>query len=987
MIKYINKKIKYLWGRSIRHQLMLVFAVSTAVLMLGFSFSQVWHERAFLMAQSLQHTRNLAHTVAVSSTSWVVANDVSGLQEVLRSSARSPNLKYALVLSPEGKVLASTRAEDIGRFVHDSISNSLLRASPQPIVLVDDANLADVAEPVMAGGRFVGWVRIGWGREDVAHNLQAVTRQGYVMVTIAVLITLLVAFMISRGLTAGLLRLVAVADQVRGGGRDARADVARDDELGMLAGNFNVMLDELTESERKLEKLNRVYAAWTECSDVTVRETDRQRLLERICQILAQHVPFDLVWVGMLQKRSYDIVKVASSHPSSDYLRDIRVSADPARADGRGPMGTAIREGCPQIYNDFLNHPESLPWRAMAEREGFHAVASFPLNCGAETIGAVSVYTRELEYFDREVVTLLHGLTEDISFALGYFERERLRSEAEAKVQLAAKVFEHSKEGIMVSDADGNIVSVNHGFTEITGYSQQEVLGKNPALLASGRHDRGFFAAMWESVLTLGSWQGEVWNRRKSGVIYPAWLTITCMRNEAGEVSNYIGIFSDISERKMAEERIQHLAHYDALTDLPNRVLFRDRLEQAIIKSQRSNEKLAVIFLDLDRFKQINDTLGHSVGDRLLQVVATRLLECVRGQDTVSRQGGDEFLVMLPGATPEGAAMVAQKMLMALAAPCLIDGHDLRVTPSIGISMYPEDAKDIDALVKLADVAMYHAKDLGRNNYQFYTESLNATAFERLSLESGLRMALERNEFLLHYQPQVDLASGRVIGCEALIRWKHPEYGMVSPARFIPVAEESGLIIEIGEWVLREACRQLRAWQDAGHTSLVMAVNMSALQFRKPGLEEVVLKALNDAGVLAQSLELELTESILMHGIDTTLATLQKFAALGLQLSIDDFGTGYSSLSYLKRFPIHKLKIDQSFVRDIATDVNDAAIVRTIVLMAHSLNLRVIAEGVETNEQQAFLREAGCDEIQGYLFSRPLPAEGFEALLGEGKRS
>jgi diguanylate cyclase (GGDEF)-like protein/PAS domain S-box-containing protein len=985
MTKSIKSGFYQLFAGSIRRRLTLAFAFSTAVLMLGFGVALVVQERGFMMEQSLQHTQTLAHTVAVSSASWVVANDVVGLQEVLKSVARSPNLKYAFVQSPAGRVLASNRIENIGRYVNDPVSQKLRTAQPKPVVLVDNVDLVDVAEPVLAGERLVGWVRIGWGRDDVANNLRAVTRRSYLMVVLAVSVALIVATMLARSLSVGLRRLITVANQIRSGGRAVRADVDRRDELGVLADNFNVMLDELVESERKLEKLNRVYAAWIKCSNAIVHETSEKQLLGRICQILAECVPFKLVWVGMPDADGR-VTLVAANDPASEYPdQDIHISLDTERPEDQAPMSMAIRSGIPQIHSN-LPGDESVPWRVAAERQGFVSVGAFPLMRSGRCVGAFGVYSSERDFFNHDIEALLNGLADDVSHALNGFDRERLRSEAEAKVLLAAKVFENSKEGILVVDANVNIVSVNSGFTEITGYGQDEVFGKNPALLSSGRQDKAFYDAMWAQIKRNSSWQGEVWNRRKDGELYPQWLTITCMKNEAGEVTNYIGIFSDISERKLSEERIQHLAHYDALTDLPNRVLFQDRLDQTLIKAQRADETVALIFLDLDRFKQINDTLGHSMGDDLLRTVALRLLECVREQDTVSRQGGDEFLIMLPGTTADGAALVAQKMLLALADPCLVDGHALRITPSMGISLYPDDATDIETLIKLADVAMYHAKDIGRNNYQFYTASLNASAYEHLALENGMRLALERDEFLLHYQPQLDLATGGIIGCEALIRWNHPEHGMLSPAKFIAVAEECGLIVLISEWVMREACRQLRIWQDAGHGSLTMAVNMSALQFRKAGLEDTVVRALHDAGVLARSVELELTESVIMHGVDATLATLKKLAALGLQLSIDDFGTGYSSLSYLKRFPIHKLKIDQSFVRDLVTDVNDAAIVRTIIVMAHSLNLRVVAEGVETAEQLAFLREAGCNEMQGYYFSRPVPADELLALLQSGIR-
>jgi diguanylate cyclase (GGDEF)-like protein/PAS domain S-box-containing protein len=454
--------------------------------------------------------------------------------------------------------------------------------------------------------------------------------------------------------------------------------------------------------------------------------------------------------------------------------------------------------------------------------------------------------------------------------------------------------------------------------------------------------------------------------------------------DEQGRFKGYRGIGRDITEQKQVEEKIRHMAHHDALTQLPNRVLLHDRIGQAIAKAQRSREALALLFIDLDRFKTVNDSLGHHVGDRLLKSVAARLEACTRGSDTIARIGGDEFVVLLSDLDePENARHVAQKVLDALSAPVEIDGHELRVTPSIGICAYPHDGHDVEALMRNADTAMYHAKQMGRNNYQFFTQAMNDAAQERLLLENDLRHAVERGEFVLHYQPQVDLRTGGIIGFEALVRWQHPQRGLVAPSHFIGAAEETGLIGQIGEWVLREACSQARAWHDAGHAGLQVAVNCSAQQFQREGFVETVGRVLRETRLASPRLDLEITESVIIHHSEEVIARFESLDDMGVRISIDDFGTGYSSLSYLKRFAIHQLKIDQSFVRDISSDPDDAAIVSAIIAIAHSLGLQVVAEGVEAAEQLAFLRSLGCDAAQGYFFSRPVPADEFARLLDQ----
>ncbi|MBI3903860.1 MAG: EAL domain-containing protein [Nitrosomonadales bacterium] len=554
----------------------------------------------------------------------------------------------------------------------------------------------------------------------------------------------------------------------------------------------------------------------------------------------------------------------------------------------------------------------------------------------------------------------------------------------EEQLKLSAQVFVSSMEAIVITDAGNNIIQVNKAFTEITGYSPEEVIGKNPRVLKSGRHDQEFYRDMWDALLRTGSWQGEVMDRRKSGEIYPKWLAISVVRDGAGAIRNYIALFSDITERKASYERIQYLAHFDALTHLPNRTLLNDRVELAIAGAKRDQRRLAVIFLDLDRFKNVNDSLGHHVGDLLLQAVAERLKNCVRESDTISRLGGDEFVVLLNGILDQNDAVnVAQKVLNTLSNPFDLEGHEVRIGASLGISIYPDNGPDSSELFKNADAAMYDAKKNGRNNFRLFSTPMNNETLEQISLENDLWRALKNKEFILHYQPQIDILTGKVIGAEALIRWQHPDKGLIPPVRFIPIAEENGLIAPIGEWVLNEACAQNKKWQDEGLIKIPVAVNLSALQFHQKNIKETIACALHDSGLEPGYLELEITESVTMKEVETTVRTLNEIKLMGVLISIDDFGTGYSSLSYLKRFPIDKLKVDRSFVRDLISDPDDAAIVRSIIGMGHGLRLKVIAEGVETAEQLAFLRESRCDEIQGYYFSHPLGAQDFAAFVEE----
>ena len=559
--------------------------------------------------------------------------------------------------------------------------------------------------------------------------------------------------------------------------------------------------------------------------------------------------------------------------------------------------------------------------------------------------------------------------------------------QAESRLRLLARVFEHSGEAILITDADNCIITVNDAFTRLTGYAQEDAIGQNPSLLATGRTPPEVYTAMWQALAADGYWEGEIWDRRKDGSEYPKWLAISAVRDGSGELLNYIGRFNDITAQKRAEEQIRRLAHHDPLTGLPNRFTLRGRLDQALAAARREKRKVAIMFIDLDRFKTINDTCGHPVGDALLIEVAGRLQSCVRDSDVVARLGGDEFVIVLTGVeTQMAVAGVGEKILRELGRPYRIENHDLHSTPSIGIALFPDDGDNVERLMQHADTAMYHAKSNGRNNYRYFTADMNVAAEERQRLEQEMHLALERNEFVLNYQPQIETGSGYVRSVEALVRWEHPQLGTLPPARFLPAAEESGFIVPLGEWVLDQACRQVREWRNDGLHVARVAVNVSAAQLRDHAFAGAILDTLTGHGLSGRDLELELSEAEAMENAESVAHVLESLRHMGVALVIDDFGTGYAPLRYMKLLPVQRIKLDRSFIKDIKIDQNDAAICAATRAIAQNLGLGLVAHGVECAAERDTLDGIGYNQFQGYLYCEPMSAAAARDFMRAQRR-
>lgn len=729
------------------------------------------------------------------------------------------------------------------------------------------------------------------------------------------------------------------------------------------------LVQEIAERERidrELRRLSRLHAVLTGTNEVIARVHDRVELLGRVCRIATEHGAADTAWITLFQgdeargvASAGPFVELCERHPPTEHERA------ELRAGRTVLCETAEGERC----------------RAL-QAAGFRSALLLPLRSEGALLGALQLLSRREEGFHLSELTLFSELAADLSFALVTLAQDDRRRIAEEKLRKLSRAVEQSASAVMITDIDGRIEYVNPRFTKITGWTSHEVVGETPRLLRAPQTPAETHRRLWETVKAGFDWQGELHNKRKNGELYWCLQTISPLKDEHGAITHFVAITEDISQRKEAESQIRHLAFYDPLTGLPNRRLFRDRLSQALAHAQRDGAGLAVLTLDLDRFKTVNDSLGHPAGDALLQKVTERISPELEPGDTLARLGGDEFALVRTGIQrPEEAAKLARALLERLAAPMEIEGRELYAGASVGITLYPHDGAELDTLLRNADLALYRAKDEGGGCWRFFTADQNTVTQKRLTLENTLRGGIDRHELVVHYQPQVELSTGRIAGAEALVRWVHPTLGMVSPADFIPLAEETGLIVPLGTWVLREACRAAQAWPSSRGIAPTVAVNVAARQLREPGFAELVARVLAETGLPAGRLELELTESAVLDRPDEALATLQALHTLGVRLSIDDFGTGVSSLARLKALPFHVIKIDRSFVADVVLDPGDRAIVSAIVALGHSLGLEVLAEGVETDGQLQIFEALGGDLVQGWLVGRAVPDEELVRFL------
>ncbi|HTH40170.1 MAG TPA: EAL domain-containing protein, partial [Rhodocyclaceae bacterium] len=758
-------------------------------------------------------------------------------------------------------------------------------------------------------------------------------------------------------------------------------------EGGQLSGTTNTR-----EIDSLILALNTASRHLKEQGDALTRTRFQQERRSRIFEAMAMGEPPDqiltLITTGLEQDMPDCMASIMVKDKSGEHLN---VAAAPSLPDfylqaidgmqvleGMGSCGTAAARSERVIVEDIRHHPYWKDYVPLADRAGLRSCWSEPIcDAGGQSLGTLAIYHGVPMTPSDEQLDLLHQASNLVTMVLR-------RQRSEEALLLASSVYQSSGEAITVTDERNCIIAVNPAFSRVTGYRADEVIGKNPSVLASGRMGAGFYRAMWKSLSSTGQWQGEIWNKRKNGEVYAEWLTINAIHDGQGQAYRHVAIFSDITEKKHAEETIWQQANYDQLTELPNRRLFRDRLEQQLRRAERDGEMLALLFVDLDRFKNVNDSMGHDAGDELLILAARRLQQCVRESDTVARLGSDEFALALAQVSDPGSVeRTAENVLRSLAEPFQLTAGPAYLSASIGVTLFPSDGSDAETLLLNAARAMNAAKHAGANAYSWYTLELQLAAKVRNELGNDLRLAVQENQLRVHYQPIVDLATGRIVKAEALIRWQHPKQGLISPATFIPLAEDLGLISEVGNWVFRTVANQAKAWRERG-IQLQYSVNKSPRQFDASDDTDEWLRFLKEIDLPAECLVVEITEGLLLDAREEIMEQLGKLRRAGLQIAIDDFGTGYSALSYLQQFAIDYLKIDRSFVKDLGENPSDGALADAIVVMAHKLGIRVIAEGVETALQRDWLINANCDFVQGYFYAKPLPPEEFEQLVKGG---
>lgn len=762
---------------------------------------------------------------------------------------------------------------------------------------------------------------------------------------------------------------------------------------GWLAWRQQVLFKRRVEAQQaeanaQHRQLNQLYMALSQCNQLIIQSQNQQALFDQVCRIIVHLGHANLVWVGELDHDTKQ-VRMASAYGSGlEYLDQLTITADPSQVSGRGPCGLAIVSDHPYWVQHFQTHPVTVPWHDKAKEFNWQSAAFLPLHTEGRVIGCLALYAQQPQAFHENIQHLLKDMAANIDFALDRFaveaQRTAFRRDLQISEQRAQLVLENALDAIVNIDQAGRIVEWNRAASQLFGYARADVMGRDlgevivPSAYREAHH-QGMLRLQQTGQSTLLGKLIEITAIRRDGQEFPIELTI--VEIERDDDRYYSAFIRDITTRKQAEERIRFLANYDALTGLPNRNLLTERVMAEIEKAWDQDGQFALMFLDLDHFKDVNDSLGHRYGDNLLVALTKRFQAMVRPQDTICRLGGDEFVFLLTEADQAMAKDMVERLLKVVELPVIIDQYELTITASIGVAIYPDDGLDMESLQRNADVAMYRAKQESRNSFRFFSNHMQLQTARNLQLVNGLRHAIALGQLAVYYQPQIALENGQLVGVEALLRWQHPQLGFISPAEFIPLAESNGLIIAIGSWVLEQATQQIKRWQQLGLDKMTVSVNLSSIQFRDPKLPALVKSTLERYDVAPDCLELELTEGVALENPMGAVTMMDALNALGVRLSIDDFGTGYSSLSYLKKFKVYKLKVDQSFVRDLTTDDEDKAIVIAIIQLARSLGLKTIAEGVETPEQQAFLQAQGCDEMQGYLLSKPMQVEDATAFL------
>ncbi len=922
---------------SIRHKLTYLFVAMACVTTVIVSVSIGIFDLSGLKQSMVQDLSTLADVLGQNSTAALTFQDADAAHSVLQALQAKPNVTVACIYSADGKPFAT--------YVRQGMDPGFVPPSAQGQTTSFESGRLVLFRRIVFAGETIGTIYLESDLQPIRSRLR---EYGVAMLTTA-LITLLLAFFLAPSLQRPISRPLAelvqtVKDISNASDYSVRANRTSRDEFGTLVAAFNGMLDQIEERNSQLRQH---------------REHLEEQVLSRTSELFAAN--------ARLKLQAEALNAASNSIVITDLAGNI-VSSNPAFSVSSGYSSDEVLGKNPRLLNSGIQEKE------------FYAQMWARITSGATWRGEIVNRRKDGTLYHEEmaiapVSTQSGRVTHFIAIKQDITDRKRAEQALSRAEEKYRAIFEDAVVGIFQIDPEGRPISINRALAQMHGYdSPQEFVASISNVALQLFVDPTKMTRLKRDMVEHGAVHGvELEVYRKDGA--KKWVVVNMRtgRNAGGEIVLFEGTVEDITERKVAEERVKFLAYYDALTELPNRILLQDRITKALAGARRRKEKIAVLFLDLDRFKIINDSLGHSAGDTLLREVATRLKAWARDQDTVARVGGDEFVLLLTGVQMvSDAAVAAQRVVDLMASEFSIHGRSLNVTCSVGVSIFPEHGVEAEALVKNADAAMYCAKQRGPNNVHFFTDDLNAQMVERLTLEHDLRLALAQKEFFLVYQPQMEIATGRIVGLEALLRWQHPELGLVPPDKFIRFAENSGLILPIGEWVLRTACSQARKWQDEGLPPVQIAVNVSAIQFRQDGFRELIQGVLTETGLAPQYLALELTESLLLTNADVVFSVLQELSEMGLMLAIDDFGTGYSSLSYLTQFPVSKLKIDRSFIRDVATNPNDAAITTAIIGMARSLNMKVIAEGVETAAQMAFLRAHHCDEAQGYYFSKPL---------------